>query len=148
MSVITSPYETLIRHNSDGSIGAHHQKIKRYFDDETEPPELINERIQPPVQLDVAGGEVAAVVGQAFVQATAQIAAMEVLVAAANAAAAAASGQLEVASATIAQRDVSIADLEAQVAALQAIIDAQNAAKAEAPAEPEAESAPAPAPAE
>lgn len=79
MSTKTLPYETLIRHNEDGSIGSHHRQIKYFYDDEVDPPELVSSRILAPVPLDGAGLE--AVVGQAFVQATAQIAALQARVA-------------------------------------------------------------------
>jgi hypothetical protein len=71
------PYETLIRHNADGSIGSHHQRINEGFDDVTGQVYFAN--IQPPEPLDGAGLE--AVVGQAFVQATAQIATLQARIA-------------------------------------------------------------------
>jgi hypothetical protein len=134
MSTITSPYETLIRHNPDGSIGAHHQKIKRYYDDETEPPELINEKIQPPVQLNVAGGEVTAIVGQAFVQATAQIAAQTAQIAGLSAALQASEATATQQAATIESQAAQIVALQAQVAALTPPPDEPGA---QAPAEDE-----------
>lgn len=153
MSTITSPYETLIRHNPDGSIGAQHQKIKRYYDDDTEPPELINEKIQAPVQLNVVAGELAAVVGQAFVQATAQIASQATTITQLNSALNAANGALadrnsEIAGlvqtgverdAALAARDAAITGLQAQIVALQAQVLALTppSANAEEPA-PEA----------
>lgn len=49
----TRPYETLIRHNPDGSIGAHHQRLYEVVKDGT----VLSSQIQPPVQLSVAGEE-------------------------------------------------------------------------------------------
>lgn len=47
----TRPYETLIRHNADGSIGAHHQRIYELIKD----GQVLTSQLQPPVQLSVAG---------------------------------------------------------------------------------------------
>lgn len=80
------PYETLIRHNPDGSIGSHHVRINEGFDDVT--GQIYFANLLPPEPLDGAGLE--AVVGQAFVQATAQIAALQARVAELEAAQAAA----------------------------------------------------------
>jgi len=96
MSTRTRPYETLIRHNDDGTVASHHVRIKEYFDDDVEPPELVSAKILPPVPL--SGAELESVIGEAFVQATAQIQAMQ---------------------ATIVARDARIAELEAQVAGAQ-----------------------------
>lgn len=63
----TRPYETMIRHNRDGSIGSQHRKMYELLRDGV----VIQEMEMPPEQLDGAGLD--AVLGQAFVQATAQI---------------------------------------------------------------------------
>lgn len=49
----TRPYETLIRHNPDGSIGAHHQRLYELIKDGV----VLSSQIQAPVQLSVAGEE-------------------------------------------------------------------------------------------
>lgn len=46
----TRPYETLIRHNADGSIGAHHVRIAEIVRDGS----VISATTLPPVALDVA----------------------------------------------------------------------------------------------
>jgi len=49
----TRAYETLIRHHADGSIGAHHVRIYEVVKDGI----VLSSKIQPPVQLSVAGEE-------------------------------------------------------------------------------------------
>lgn len=49
----TRPYETLIRHNDNGTIGAHHQTISEIVKDGM----VINASINPPQQLSVADGQ-------------------------------------------------------------------------------------------
>lgn len=49
----TRPYETLIRHHADGSIGAHHQRLYELIKDGV----TLSSQMQAPVQLSVAGEE-------------------------------------------------------------------------------------------
>lgn len=59
----TRPYETLIRHNADGSIGAHHIKIYEVVKD----GQVLTSQLQPPEPLSVAGGQgmpLAAILGE------------------------------------------------------------------------------------
>lgn len=66
MSIIetTRPYETLIRHNADGTIGAHHVRIYEVVKD----GQVLTSQLQSPVQLVVAGEQgvaLAQVLGEA-----------------------------------------------------------------------------------
>lgn len=69
----TRPYETLIRHNQDGSIGAHHQTIYELL----KGGEIISSTINSPEQLSVADGEngllLSAVLGAATAAAIKQV---------------------------------------------------------------------------
>lgn len=49
----TRPYETLIRHNPDGSIGAHHQTITEILRDKV----VIQGSVNDPIPLNVADGK-------------------------------------------------------------------------------------------
>ncbi len=49
----TRPYETLIRHNPDGSIGAHHQTITEILRDKV----VIQGSLNDPIPLNVADGK-------------------------------------------------------------------------------------------
>lgn len=64
----TRPYETLIRHNDDGSIGAHHQKIDEIVMDGV----VISATVLPPEPLAQASSndpELAQLIGAAALQA-------------------------------------------------------------------------------
>lgn len=68
----TRHYETLIRHNPDGTVNAHHVRITELLRDGV----VINATLLLPESLDSAG--LKDVVGAAFLQATKQIAAHQV----------------------------------------------------------------------
>lgn len=66
----TRPYETLIRHKEDGSIGAHHSQINEIVKDGV----VISASLQPPVSIpEAAAGnpELVALLGQATADALA-----------------------------------------------------------------------------
>lgn len=66
----TRPYETLIRHNDDGSIAAHHQQISEVVKDGV----VIAATVLSPVTLGTAeanGVNLADVIGQAVIEAVA-----------------------------------------------------------------------------
>lgn len=107
----TRPYETLIRHNADGSIGAHHQQINEVVKD----GEIIAATVMSPLQISGAGLEL--VLGEATVQAIANAEALAADLAAATESGAAVSAQLDSANQTI-------ADLQAQIAELTAVAEA------------------------
>lgn len=87
----TRPYETLIRHNQDGSIGAHHVRIYEVIKD----GQVLSSQLQSPIPLAVAGeqgvplaqvlGEAAAVALLANEKAQAELAAVKAQLAAAQA---------------------------------------------------------------
>ncbi|WP_063812509.1 hypothetical protein [Burkholderia cepacia] len=49
----TRPYETLIRHNADGSVGAQHQRISEILNDTT----VIAATVQAPIDITSATAE-------------------------------------------------------------------------------------------
>lgn len=55
------PYETMIRHHADGTIGAHHVTIQELYDDVS--GTILYAQVQPPQPVQGAG--LAAVLGQA-----------------------------------------------------------------------------------
>jgi septal ring factor EnvC (AmiA/AmiB activator) len=67
----TLPYETMIRHNADGTIGAHHLTINEVVRD----GEVIAAQISQ--ALPLAGPDVEAAVGQALPAAMSQIASLQ-----------------------------------------------------------------------
>lgn len=110
----TRPYETLIRHNADGSIGSHHQQIQEGYDDVTQQVYFAN--IQPPQSLSSAGLE--GVLGQAFVQATEQISAQAAQITGLTTTLAARDATVTAQAGVIESQAAQIVALQAQVAAL------------------------------
>lgn len=76
----TRPYETLVRHNPDGSIGAHHQRISEVVKD----GDVIAASLLAPEPLPNAGAadpDLAALIGAAALAAIADADSMRELVA-------------------------------------------------------------------
>lgn len=134
------PYETLVRHNApdaqnpSGSIGSQHRQIQEGYDDVTGHIYFAN--VLPPQPLDGAGLE--AVIGQAVVQATAQIDAQAQQINALAQTLQARDTTIGQQADTIAQQAATIADLQAQIEVLTPK-PAPEAPSAQEPApEPEA----------
>lgn len=115
------PYETLIRHNPDGSIGAHHQSIYELTKDGI----VLSSKIQPPVQLSVAGEEglpLADILGETTAAALLAAEAAQAARAKAEAELATVKTQLEAATAQSATLRQQLDAVRAELAALKGVV--------------------------
>lgn len=129
-------YETLIRHNDNGTMAAYHKKIKEVVNDATNPPTILAATVQQPI--DVSGPALEAVLGAATQQALLQAQAQTLVIQQLSGQLTAATTERDTARDSVASlealvvvRNARIAELEAQVAALT------PASNAQAPAEDE-----------
>lgn len=126
----TRAYETLIRHNADGSIGAHHTQIREIYDE----GELVAARVLDPIPLHLVdtgtGLTLANVLGEATATALAQAEADRAVAANAIAARQAAETALAIA---LQERD------EARQQLAQALAANESLTAQLAPAEPGSE---------
>lgn len=111
----TRPYETLIRHNPDGSIGAHHQTITEILRDKV----VIQGSLNDPIPLNVADGKdglnLSTVLGEALAEVinangklSEQVSALEGIKA-----------QAQLLNDAVAVKDEQISDLKAQIELLK-----------------------------
>lgn len=117
----TRPYETLIRHNDDGSIGAHHVTIKEILLDGV----VINATINPPQPVD--GQALADVLGADLAAALADNANLRAQVGQLQA-------QVQQLQQQLGQAGATIETLQGEAQAAAAALDKQSAALAQAAA--------------